>query len=105
MTTKVTSETKKSIDLNGIPDVMYTVAMLEKFSDLLDALNSADDSIIDALPNRVKFILREMNKKDYPKTLAKLRVGLKRWNRGYGEKVWNMINEIIDNHDEVEVTY
>lgn len=101
----MTKETKKSIDLNGIPDVDHVVDMLQRFSDVLDALNNADDSVKDVLPSDVKRILREMNIRDYPKTLAKLRVGLKRWNRGYGKKVWNMINEIIEHHDEVEVSY
>ena len=95
----------KHINLKGIPDAKYISDMLKKFSDLLDALNELDDSIKDVLPNEVKEIIREMNIRDYPRLLAAQRVSIKRWDRGYGEKVWDMINEIIDHHDEVEVTY
>ena len=95
-----------TITLKGIPDVKHVVEMLNRFSSLLDALNNTDDAIKDVLPNEVKEIIREMNIRDYPKTLAQLRVGLKRWDRGYGDRVWRMIERIIDQHDdEVEVSY
>jgi len=84
------------IDSASIPEAEYIANMLEEFSDLLDALNQMDSEYQKFIPQEGRDILASMNRRDYPAMLARMRVSLKRWQRGYGNRVWDRINEVQD---------